>query len=114
MATSFNNGKSLSECISDVMNNKGSRTEKRTELIKLGLCEHEVIMLLNQVAPIASRRKGAFDFSKLTFGVEIECYNFTRLSLIEKGAERGLSVQSEGTTTQTTITITKSSVTVHW
>ena len=96
MATSFNNGKSLSECISDVMNNKGSRTEKRTELIKLGLCEHEVVMLLNQVAPIAPRRKGAFDFSKLTFGVEIECYNFTRQSLIEKGADKGLQVRSEG------------------
>lgn len=78
MATSFNNGKSLSESINDVLNEKSTRTEKRSKLVKLGLCDHEVIMLLNQVAPIAPRRKGAFDFSKLTFGVEIECYNFTR------------------------------------
>lgn len=91
-----NSTKSLSESVNEVMNAKSTRTEKRTELIKLGLCEHEVIMLLNQVAPIAPRRKGAFDFSKLTFGVEIECYNFTRQSLIEKGTQKGLSVHSEG------------------
>ena len=96
MATSFNNGKSLSESINDVLNEKSTRTEKRSKLVKLGLCDHEVIMLLNQVAPIAPRRKGAFDFSKLTFGVEIECYNFTRQSLIEKGSEKGLAVHSEG------------------
>lgn len=91
-----NNGKSLNECISDVMNEQGTRTEKRTKLIKLGLCEHEIAMLLNAFCTPTTRRKGEFDFSKLTFGVEIECYNVLRQSLIEKGAEKGLQVRSEG------------------
>ncbi len=91
-----NNGKSLSESINDVMNKQSTRTEKRVELIKLGLCEHEVIMLLNRVTPVTRRAKGAFDFSKLTFGVEIECYNFTRQALIENGTQKGLQVRSEG------------------
>lgn len=96
MRTNEFNNKSLSECVNEVMNEKSTRTEKRTKLIKLGLCEHEVLMLLNQVAPIAPRRKGEFDFSKLTFGVEIECYNFTRDSLIARGNANGLVVHSEG------------------
>ena len=52
-------------------------------------------MLLANVTPVRVR-KGEFDFSKLTFGVEIECYNFYRNSLIEVGRNNGLSVRSEG------------------
>ena len=62
--------KSLNECINEVMNNEISQMVKRNELIKLGLCEHEVRMLLASIAPVRTR-KGEFDFSKITFGVEI-------------------------------------------
>ena len=89
------NTKSLNECINDVMNEKSSRTEKRTKLIKLGLCEHEIKMLIASVStPSAS--KGGFSFSKLTFGVEIECYNVIREMLIEASTANGLQVRSEG------------------
>ena len=88
--------KTLNECIKEVMNEKSTRTIKRSKLIKLGLCEHEIVMLLNSVCPITHRAKGAFDFSKLTFGVEIECYNFFRQELVNSGTARGLQVRSEG------------------
>lgn len=87
--------KSLNECINEVMNNETSQMVKRNELIKLGLCEHEVRMLLASVAPVRTR-KGEFDFSKITFGVEIECYNVVRQHLIETANASGLQVRSEG------------------
>ena len=62
------NTKSLNECINDVMNEKSSRTEKRTKLIKLGLCEHEIKMLIASLGSTPTH-KGVFDFAKLTFGV---------------------------------------------
>lgn len=91
----FNSGKTLNECINDVMNEQSTRTQKRTKLIKLGLCEHEIAMLINAFSAPVSRRKGEFDFSKLTFGVEIECYNVLRGDLIESGTRKGLMVVSE-------------------
>lgn len=89
------NEKSLNECVSEVMNKKSSKVQKRTELIKLGLQEHEIRFLLSSVVS-TKIRKGEFDFSKLTFGIEIECYNFARQSLIEHGTAKGLQVRSEG------------------
>lgn len=89
------NEKSLNECVNEVMNKKASKMQKRTELIKLGLQEHEVRFLLSSVVS-TKIRKGEFDFSKLTFGIEIECYNFARQSLIEHGTQKGLQVRSEG------------------
>src|SRR5574344_489373 len=89
------NTKSLNECINDVMNEKSSRTEKRTKLIKLGVCEHEIKMLIASLGPTPTH-KGVFDFAKLTFGVEIECYGVIRQFLIEQGTAKGLQVHSEG------------------
>lgn len=91
----FNSGKTLNECINDVMNEQSTRTQKRTKLIKLGLCEHEIAMLISAFSAPVSHRKGEFDFSKLTFGVEIECYNVLRCQLIERGTRKGLQVHSE-------------------
>ncbi|MBR4601253.1 MAG: amidoligase family protein [Prevotella sp.] len=89
------NTKSFSEQVNEVLNSECGNTAKRNELIKLGLCEHEVRMLLASITPTRTR-KGEFDFSKITFGVEIESYNFCRNSLIEAGRENGLTVRSEG------------------
>ena len=69
-----------------------SNNVKRNELIKLGLDATEVYLLLNTKAWQGT----GFDFSKLTFGVEIECYNVVRNDLIENGTRKGLSVRSEG------------------
>ena len=89
---SMNAKKSLNEQIADVMTMNASNATKRNELIKLGLDATEVYLLLNTKAWQGS----GFDFSKLTFGVEIEAYNFTRANLIDNSTRKGLSVRSEG------------------
>lgn len=90
----FNSGKSLNETINDVMNSKASRSAKRNELIKLGLHAGDIQYIFSQYN-VTVERTGKFDFSKLTFGVEIECYNFLRNTLIEAGTQNGLQVHSE-------------------
>lgn len=62
-----NNSKSLNEQINDVVNGKGSRRDKIQALIKLGIRENEVSVLLPVVPHVPQPR---FTF---TFGVEIEC-----------------------------------------
>ncbi len=89
------NTKSFADCINEVLNKSVNNTEKRHELIKMGLCEHEVRFLLSRTAP-SRTRKSEFDFSKITFGVEIESYNFSRSDLIGNAEAKGLSVRSEG------------------
>jgi len=84
--------KSLNEQINDIMTMNVSNNVKRNELIKLGLDATEVYLLLNTKA----WQGAGFDFSKLTFGVEIECYNVVRNDLILNGTRKGLSVRSEG------------------
>lgn len=87
--------KSLNEQVSDVMNERSGKTIKRTKLLKLGLMPHEVELLLS-MQKTATRSGKSFDFSKLTFGVEIESYNYTRQSLVDAGTANGLQVRSEG------------------
>ena len=89
---SMANKKSLNEQIADVMTMNASNSVKRNELIKLGLDAIEAHILLTSKAWQGS----GFDFSRITFGVEIECYNVIRTNLIEKGTRKGLSVRSEG------------------
>ena len=91
----FNTGKSLSESINDVMKEQSSRSTKRTKLIKLGLRAGDIEYIFSQYAT-TTVRKSAFDFSKLTFGVEIECYNCDRTELIDSGRANGLDIFSEG------------------
>lgn len=89
----FNSGKSLNETISDVMKSDKSRTYKRNELIKLGLRAGDIQYIFSQYN-VTVERKSAFDFSKLTFGVEIECYNVLREDLMREGNENSLSIVS--------------------
>lgn len=90
--------KSLNEQVSDVMNERSTKNAKRTKLVKLGLMPHEVELLLS-MQRTAKHSGTDFDFSKLTFGVEIESYHYTRESLISAGTANGLQVRSEGSTT---------------
>lgn len=84
--------KSLNEMVADVMNMNASNATKHRELIKIGLDATEAYIILNSKAWQGT----GFDFSKLTFGVEIECYNVVRNDLIINGTRKGLSVRSEG------------------
>ena len=86
-----NSFKSLNESINDVMNSKVSDRTKKRSLVKLGLRNHEIEFIFAQ----AKAQPGEFDFSKITFGVEIETYNFTRQSLVTAAAASGLEVRSE-------------------
>lgn len=91
MANNISNGKSLSENIKSIMDAKVSDRTKKRSLIKLGLRQHEVEFIFAQ----AKVQGSGFDFSKLTFGVEIEAYGFTRQSLINAAAANALTVRSE-------------------
>ena len=62
-----NNSKSLNEQINDIKNSKMSRRDKVQALIKLGIRENEVSVLLPVIPHVPQPR---FTF---TFGVEIEC-----------------------------------------
>ena len=88
--------KSLSEQVNEVLNKECGIVAKRNELIKLGLCEHEVRIMLAGSAKGKTYSGSEFNFAKLTFGVEIECYNVSRIQLIEEAAASGLRVRSEG------------------
>lgn len=83
--------KSLSEQIDEIMVKNVSKCQKQHELLKLGLPSDEIFLLLNSKAWQSS----GFDFSRLTFGVEIECYNFARHNLMATAANKGLRVESE-------------------
>ncbi len=83
--------KTLNEQIADIMKADMTDRRKSNALIKLGLTKRDVKTLLSIKAVLPS----GFDFSKLTFGIEIECFNFTRLSLIDAASANGLSVRSE-------------------
>lgn len=80
--------------VADVMNMNVSNAIKHRELIKIGLDAIEASILLNSKAWQGT----GFSFNALTFGVEIEAYNFTRANLIEKCVHKGLSIISSGYT----------------
>lgn len=83
--------KNLNETVNEILNKEVSRYQKQRELIKFGLTNFEVNNILNGAFTLTR-----FDFSSLTFGVEIECYNFTRDMLIDNAVRKGLYVRSEG------------------
>ena len=91
MATNNNNGKSLNEKINDVMTSVMSNRQKQNELVKLGITADEIYLLLHSKAWQAK-----FDARRLTFGIEIECYNVVRNTLIYEASANGLTVRSEG------------------
>lgn len=86
----MNDKKTLNESINEVMNAKVSDRTKKRSLVKLGLRQHEIEFIFAQ-----AKVQGDFDFSKITFGVEIECYNVMRSELIENASRKGLHVRSE-------------------
>ncbi|MBR0117259.1 MAG: amidoligase family protein [Prevotella sp.] len=84
--------KTLNEQIADICHADMTDRRKSNALIKLGLSKRDVKVLLSIKAVLP----GDFDFAKITFGVEVECYNFGRQQLITAAAANGLSVRSEG------------------
>ena len=91
------NMKSLNDEVKDIMTAKSTKAVKKESLVKLGLTDFDVEVILNMYKPVrAPRRRNAFTFGQLTFGVEIECYNCNRLSLIQQAMQRNLDIQSEG------------------
>ena len=82
--------KTLAQQVNEVLKSKMDKESKRLELIKLGITPYEAQCMATLVL---SEPSDKFTF---TFGVEIECYNFTRPTLINMAAVNGLMVRSEG------------------
>lgn len=82
--------KSLNEEINEIVNSKSSKTLKHQSLVKLGLRPYEVTMILGSI-----RTEKKFNADSMTFGVEIECYNCNRTTLIEAVGRRSMMIQSE-------------------
>lgn len=98
--------KTLNEQIAEIINGQKTKSAKRQELIKLGLTNLDVRVLFKMSgveadanAPASRRREArntlARIISKYTFGVEIECYNAPRTTLLHAAAANGLHMQSE-------------------
>lgn len=85
--------KSLNEQVSEILNTKSSKSVKQVSLVKLGLMPYEISLLLDSIK--STPRAAKFNASRLTFGVEIESYNFTRDQLISVVSARHISIQSE-------------------
>ena len=89
--------KSLNEEVNDIMTAKATKAMKTESLVKLGLTDFDIEVILNMYKPKrAPRTRNNFTFGQLTFGVEIECYNCNRENLINEGGARSLSIHSEG------------------
>jgi len=94
--------KTLNDQINDVLKSQKSASEKRSELVKLGLRDIDVSILFKINADlVGTRRREAHDtlariISRYTFGVEIECYNAPRENLLAAARDNGLAMQSEG------------------
>ena len=82
----FNNSKSLSEQINEVVNMKATRREKVDMLIKLGIRENEISFVLPVEHRVSNPR---FVY---TFGVEIETYGSDTELFKTLAQDRGLSV----------------------
>ncbi len=98
--------KTLNEQINEVLTSKKSKSAKRADLIKLGLCNLDVAVLfkLNKELVDANtpaarvrevRNTLAQIIKKYTFGVEIECFNAPCSTLIDAARDNGLLIQSE-------------------
>ncbi len=92
--------KTLNDQINDVLKSQKSASEKRSELVKLGLRDIDVSILFKINADlVGTHRREAHDtlariISRYTFGVEIECYNAPRTDLANALASNHLSVNN--------------------
>lgn len=85
--------KTLREQVQEIVEKKSSIRSKQIDLIKLGLTKSDIDVILSSI------KIGKFDFSKLTFGVEIECYNCNRNQLQASVMIRVLTVSLRATIT---------------
>lgn len=93
--------KSLNEQVKEVMAAKMSQKAKKEQLVKIGLRDSDINMLffLDKQAKKQAKKQGlSLDdiIKKYTFGVEIECFNAPRRTLLEAAQRKGLAMQSEG------------------
>ncbi len=85
--------KNLKDQVDEIVKSRSSKQVKSASLIKLGLCKHEVVMLLGAIKTVSNKK--SFNANTLTFGVEIECYNVVRDQLIAQVEQRNISIQSQ-------------------
>lgn len=83
----FDNKKSLSEQVSEIVNSKATRKDKVDALVKLGFMPNEIQFVLPVVPRVPSQPK-----FKFTFGVEIETAGMDKYTFLSLARESGLSV----------------------
>ena len=92
--------KSINEQVNEVMASKMSQKAKREELTKIGLTVTDIKMLFFIEKQAKKAKKGEIDLAEIikryTFGVEIECFNAPRATLLEAADRNGLQMRSEG------------------
>lgn len=88
--------KSLNEQINEVMSSAKSQRVKRDELVKIGLCQRDIDMLFfaDRIAKKHGKKVSQL-MTGYTFGVEIECYNAPRQTLLAAANRQGLAMRSE-------------------
>lgn len=89
---------SIQEQVEQITKNETlTKRKKEIELLKIeGLTKQDVKILLSFCTDNAPIAANVNVIKKLTFGVEIECYNAPRTALIQKAAQNNLRLQSEG------------------
>lgn len=85
--------KTLSEELNEVLISKISKIAKKEAIIKLGIKEKEANFLLKMKGVITTSVK--FNATTLTFGIEIECYNVVRDSLIREVSQKNISIHAQ-------------------
>ena len=88
----FSNQKSLADEVNEIISEKSSKRVKAEKLIKLGLTQSDVHVILDNVKSSVK----SITFESLTFGIEIECSCCNSHNLIEKATARGLNIRCEG------------------
>lgn len=88
--------KSLQQQIKEITEKDITRNAMRAELVKLKLTPFDIAVILDSMPQRVRANAAAVTFKDLTFGVEIECVNCERRSLINAARANSLDVRSEG------------------
>lgn len=82
---------SLNEQIQNIIKSDKSYTSKRSDLLKIGLrpCDAELVLYSNGV------ERTPFNATRLSFGVEIECFGPSRSEIMNAFNSRSVAIESQ-------------------
>lgn len=82
---------SLNEQIQNIIKSDKSYTSKRSDLLKIGLrpCDAELVLYSSGV------ERNPFNATRLSFGVEIECFGPSRETIMDAFSSRSVAIESQ-------------------